>query len=73
MYASGPCLLQISKHGVDFQEAATVFTDPLSVTFPGEDHSEDERRFLAIGESTKGEVLVAAHTEEYDFASMQAE
>jgi uncharacterized DUF497 family protein len=56
----------LDKHGVDFQDAATVFTDPLSVTFPSEDHSEDEAPFLTIGESTKGELLVIAHTEEDD-------
>ena len=54
----------LDKHGVDFQEAATVFTDPLSATFPSEDHSESEARFLTIGESAKEELLVVAHTEE---------
>jgi uncharacterized DUF497 family protein len=54
------------KHGANFQDAATVFTDPLSVTFPSEDHSENESRFLTIGESTKVELLVVAHTEEED-------
>ena len=58
--------VNLDKHGVDFQDAATIFTDPLSVTFPSEDHSEDEARFLTIGESTKGELLVVAHTEEED-------
>jgi len=52
------------KHGVDFREAATVFTDPLSSTFPSDDHSQDEPRFLTIGESTVGQLLVVAHTEE---------
>jgi len=56
----------LDKHGVDFQDAATVFTDPLSTTFPSEDHSESEVRFLTIGESTKGELLVVAHTEDDD-------
>ena len=53
----------LDKHGVDFQDAATAFTDPLSTTFPSEDHSENEYRFVTIGESTKGELLVIAHTE----------
>lgn len=56
----------LDKHGVDFLDAATVFTDPLSATFPSEDHSESEARFLTIGESTNGELLVVAHTEEDD-------
>lgn len=56
----------LDKHGVDFRDAATVFTDTLSATFPSENHSESEARFLTIGESTKGELLVVAHTEEDD-------
>ena len=56
----------LDKHGVGFQDAATVFTDSLSTTFPSEDHSESEARFLSIGESTKGELLVVAHTEDND-------
>ena len=54
----------LEKHGVDFQDAATVFTDPLSTTFPSEDHSENEARFLTIGQAVTGELLVVAHTEE---------
>ncbi|HEV2992185.1 MAG TPA: BrnT family toxin, partial [Candidatus Angelobacter sp.] len=54
----------LKKHGVDFREAATVFGDPLSTTFPDEDHSIAERRFLTIGESLHGQLLVVAHTEE---------
>src|SRR5207249_9576667 len=46
----------IDKHGVDFQDAAAVLTDPLSATFPSEDHSESEARFLTIGESAKGPI-----------------
>jgi len=56
----------LKKHGVEFREAATVFYDPLSTTFPDEDHSERERRFLTIGVSVRGSVLVIAHTEEGD-------
>ena len=56
----------VDKHGVDFQDAATVFTDPLSTTFPSDDHSESETRFLTIGETGKGELLVVAHTEGED-------
>lgn len=53
------------KHGVEFREAATVFQDPLSTTFPSEDHSVSERRFLTIGiATTSGHLLVVAHTEQ---------
>lgn len=58
--------LNRKKHGVDFREAATVFYDPLSTTFPDEDHSQAEQRFLTIGLSTAEKVLVIAHTEEGD-------
>jgi uncharacterized protein len=54
------------KHGIDFREAATVFYDPLSTTFPDEDHSESEQRFLTIGMSVRSRILVIAHTEEDD-------
>ena len=53
------------KHAVSFREAATVFEDPLSAIFPDPDHSSDEARFLTIGMSRIGRILVIAHTE-YD-------
>ncbi len=51
------------KHAVSFREAATVFEDPLSATFPDPDHSLQEERFLTIGMSRVGRILVIAHTE----------
>jgi uncharacterized DUF497 family protein len=39
----------LAKHGVSFEEAATVFGDPLSDTFDDPDHSADEPRFIIIG------------------------
>lgn len=56
----------LRKHGIDFREAATVFDDPLSTTFPDQDHSENEHRFLTIGQSVRERILVIAHTEESD-------
>ena len=53
----------LKKHKVDFREAATVFGDPLSTTFPDDAHSVGERRFITIGASALGHVLVVAHTE----------
>lgn len=50
-------------HGVGFHEAATVLEDPLSTTFPDPDHSVDEKRYLTIGASTTGRILVVAHTD----------
>lgn len=54
------------KHRVSFHEAAAVLEDPLSTTFPDEAHSEREAHFLTIGASTRGQVLVVAHTERND-------
>lgn len=51
------------KHGVGFGEAATVFGDPLATTFPDIDHSQSEQRFLTVGASLGGRLLVVAHTE----------
>lgn len=51
------------KHRIDFDEAATVFVDPLATTFPDPDHSEDEERYVTIGLSARGRVLVVAHTD----------
>lgn len=51
------------KHGVRFREATTVFRDPLAATFPDIDHSVSEQRFLTIGASVRGRILVVAHTE----------
>jgi uncharacterized protein len=51
------------KHEVAFQEAATVFGDPLATTFPDPDHSVRERRSVTIGMSDEGRLLVVAHAE----------
>jgi len=51
------------KHGVTFDEAATVFTDPFSVTIPDPVHSAGEQRYVDIGSSDKGRVLVVVYTE----------
>lgn len=51
------------KHGVSFDEAVTVFGDPLAVTFSDTDHSENEDRSRTYGISGKGRLLVVVHTE----------
>ncbi len=56
----------LSKHGVSFEEAATVFRDPLSATGADPDHSVAEARFVTFGVSTSGRLLVVAHTERGD-------
>ncbi len=59
--AKAKCNLE--KHGVSFVEAMTVFGDPLEVTIPDPDHSEGEFRFLSLGCSSHGRILVVAYTE----------
>jgi len=54
----------LAKHGVSFLEAATVFGDPLSDTFDDPDHSVAERRFLIIGMSQEGRMLIVAHLDD---------
>jgi len=53
----------IKKHGISFDEAVTVFYDPLSATFNDPDHSIVEHRYITIGFSSQGLLLVVAHTE----------
>ena len=51
------------KHQVSFDEAVTVFYDPLAATVYDPDHSIGERRYLTIGHSARGWLLVVAHTD----------
>jgi uncharacterized DUF497 family protein len=55
--------LNLKKHGVSFDEAVTVFYDPLSATFDDPDHSDEEQRYITIGFSSQGRFLVVGHTE----------
>lgn len=53
----------LKKHGVSFEEASTVFGDPLSQTIADPLHSEDEDRFVTLGESHRHRLLVVVFTE----------
>ncbi len=53
----------LSKHGVSFVEARTVFDDPLYVDFYDPDHSQGEHRFIMLGESTQGRLLFVSYME----------
>ncbi len=54
------------KHGVTFEEATTVFIDPLSSTIPDPLHSGDEERFIIVGQSIQQRLLVVVHTDRGD-------
>lgn len=51
------------KHGVEFEEAASVFGDYFSITYPDLEHSFDEPRYIMIGLSNKSRVLIISHTQ----------
>jgi len=53
----------LRKHRISFDEAATAFFDPLSRTITDPDHSVGERRFITMGASSGGRLVVVAHTE----------
>ena len=53
----------LSKHGVSFEEAGTVFDDPLLITVLDEEHSVDEERYITLGLSGTGKLLLIAHTD----------
>ena len=48
----------VRKHGVSFEEAATVFADPLAVSYYDPDHSENENRYIIVGTSRVGRLLI---------------
>ena len=58
--------LNLTKHGVSFAEAATVFFDPLSITVPDPMHSLAENRFVITGLSYQGRHLVVVHVDRGD-------
>ena len=49
------------KHRISFEEAATVFLDPLALTFPDPDHSIGEEREITIGRSGRQQVVFVSH------------
>ena len=53
----------LRRHGVDFEEARTVFDDPMSATFVDWEHSSVEERSVTIGFSARGRLLVVCHTD----------
>jgi uncharacterized protein len=53
----------LKKHGVSFEEGATIFNDPQIATIFDPGHSEDEERNISIGISIQGNLLVMVHTE----------
>lgn len=53
----------VRKHGVSFEAAASVFRDPLALTFDDPDHSIDEHREITIGHTKRQELVFVSHVE----------
>jgi uncharacterized DUF497 family protein len=51
----------VRKHGVQFSEAASVFSDDYAITIPDDESDSDERRFLTLGMGIKGRILVVVY------------
>ena len=60
----------LSKHGVSFDEARTVFDDPLYVDFYDPDHSDEEHRYIIIGKSRRDRLLMVSYIERDDTIRM---
>jgi hypothetical protein len=56
----------IQKHGVPFEEAATVFLDPLALTFPDPHHTGGEEREITIGHTAEHQVVFVSHCQRGD-------
>jgi len=56
--------LNLRKHRVSFEEAATALSDPMAATGADPDHSITEERYVTFGVSERGRLLVVAHTDE---------
>ena len=59
-------VVNLKKHGVSFEEAATALSDPMAVTGRDPDHSIYEERFITFGNSEKRRLVVVSHTEKED-------
>lgn len=55
--------INFEKHSVSFEEAATVFDDPLYIDFYDPDHSVEEHRYIIVGMSSAGRLLSVSYTE----------
>ncbi len=60
----------LAKHDLGFEEASTIFSDPLSLTIADPAHSQTENRFILIGMSHRGKLLVVVPTERGDNISI---
>jgi uncharacterized DUF497 family protein len=62
--------INLSKHGISFERATTVFRDPNAISIPDDEHSETEDRWVTIGLDSFGSVLLVCHTFRTENASL---
>ena len=60
---NGKAAKNLKKHGVSFREAASVFGDPLAITFDDPDHSIGEHKLLTFGSTRTGKMVIVSHTQ----------
>jgi uncharacterized protein len=58
--------LNLAKHSVAFEEASTIFGDPLALTIPDPEHSLAEKRYVTMGRAFNAKLLVVVHTDRGD-------
>ncbi len=56
-------IANLKKHRVSFEEGKTIFNDPFLLSFPDSDSTQREERYVNVGLSAKGRILVLIHTE----------
>jgi len=59
-------IINLTKHGVSFEEARTIFGDPLSLTVADHEHEDGELRFAIVGRTIAGRLVVVSHVERGD-------
>jgi hypothetical protein len=63
---SGKAEANLAKHGVAFSDAATVFGDPLAMTYHDSGHSDQEERFITFGTTATGRLVAVVHVDRHD-------
>ena len=63
---AGKAESNLAKHGVEFSEAATVFGDPLAITYHDPQHSNHEERFITFGTTVLGRLVAVVHVDRDD-------
>jgi uncharacterized DUF497 family protein len=58
-------IANLKKHKISFEEGKTIFNDPFLLSFPDNDNTQNEERYINVGLSAKGRVLVLIHTERH--------